>query len=322
VPTRSQLLELVRAGRSYEEVGEHFGIPPGQAYMIVTGLPADGSTTIGPEFLRKAEGLLPGSSQHLSNPRTVVPQRDSAVAEWVKQRARQDRQMQEAAAARTAEPPPVEGEERSDDIVSVIGWDHNQIKYLLEELQAIPGTRQGGRPAQEDQRVSIVDMVRVRLSGHEKLEEEYFWPAVRSTLLDGDQLADQALRQEQEGKVLLQAMSGMSGSDEEFDEAVEQLVLMLRKHVAFEDIVLLQMRQSMAEAEREELGRRFMAGRSHAPTRPHPHAPDSPTTNRAAATMAAPVDKLRDAAGPRPATQKGRSAPSPTEPGEREGDEG
>jgi hypothetical protein len=40
-------------------------------------------------------------------------------------------------------------------------------------------------------------MVTVRLSEHERIEEEHFWPAVGKALPDGDEYAGKALRQEQ-----------------------------------------------------------------------------------------------------------------------------
>ena len=43
MPTRAQVLELLDAGHSYQTVGRALRIPPGQAFMIATGLPADGS---------------------------------------------------------------------------------------------------------------------------------------------------------------------------------------------------------------------------------------------------------------------------------------
>ena len=303
------MLELVRAGRTYEEAGHELGVPPGQAYMIATGTPADASTEIGPEPGRRVEGLLDGSTQHLANPPTSVPERDGSVEEWMRRRASADAQMQRAAAARTAEPPPVQGEGRTTDIVSVVGWDHNQVKYLLAELEAVPGVRQGGRPDQLQQRFSIVDMVRVRLSAHETMEEEYLWPAVRRVLPDGDGLAGTALTQEQEGKDLLQAMAAMSPEQDRFDESVDRLALALRRHVAFEDMVLLRLYESMPDQEREDLGRNFLVGKSHAPTRPHPYAPGSPTADKVAAGPAAPLDKLADAAGDRQARDQGPAVP-------------
>lgn len=310
MPTREQLLLLVRDGRSYEEIGEVYGIPPGQAYMIVTGLPADGSDALPAEDLRGRAGLLPGSTQHLSNPATELPKHNPVVEEWAKGRARSDPAMQAAAAARTAEPAPVQGDDETTDIVSAIGWDHNQVNALLEQAEAIPGARRGGSDAQKAQRVSIVDMIRARLSQHETAEEEFFWPAVKSALPDGDELAAQALGQEQEGKDLLQAMDGMDGGDD-FDEMFEKLVLALRKHVAFEDLVLLRFKETVAADERQQLGRRFLSHKRSGPTRPHPHAPDNPTALRLASALAAPLDRARDALGERPAKAKGRASEGP-----------
>ena len=41
--TRRDVLTLVETGMAYEDVGRRLGIHPGLAYMIATGLPADGS---------------------------------------------------------------------------------------------------------------------------------------------------------------------------------------------------------------------------------------------------------------------------------------
>jgi hypothetical protein len=86
MPTRAQVLELLDAGHSYETAGRALHVPPGQAFMIATGLPADGSDTPHPDELR-AKPVLPGSSQHLVNPPALGPTRDEQVVAWVKARA-------------------------------------------------------------------------------------------------------------------------------------------------------------------------------------------------------------------------------------------
>jgi hypothetical protein len=100
-------------------------------------------------------------------------------------------------------------------------------------------------------------MIRVRLSEHEAVEEEYFWPAVRKALPDGDDLAAKALEQEQQGKELLQHLARLDGGDDEFDELVEKLILALRTHVAFEDQVFLKVEDALSEGDRDELGRKI-----------------------------------------------------------------
>jgi hypothetical protein len=314
---------MVRTGASYQEIGHRVGLPAGQVYMIVTGLPADGSDVLAPERLADREGLIAkGSSQYLANPPTELPKEQPRVKEWIKARARADTPMQRAAAERTAEPPAIRDEDATDDVISVLGREHNQVKYLLEQLETIPGVRQGGSAAQQQRRVSIVDMIRERLAPHETAEEAHLWPAVRKALPDGDALADQALAQEQEGNEILAALEGLPGDDERFDDLVEKLGLALRKHVAFEDGVFLAVTRALPEARRGKLGRRVRKQERRAPTREHPHAPHTSPLGRPAAARAAAADRLRDAVGERPAERKGKEEhpPDPRQAGDQDSD--
>jgi hypothetical protein len=90
--TKDQVLALIRDGDTYEAAGRHLGIPPGKAYMIATGIPADGSDSLSAEDMKR-EGLRIGSTQHLlgvphHNPNT--PDERRPVMDWVRDRARVD----------------------------------------------------------------------------------------------------------------------------------------------------------------------------------------------------------------------------------------
>lgn len=89
VVTREQVVELLDLGHSYETAGRELGIPPGLAFMLVTGLPADGSEAPPPEELERRR-VLPGSSQYLVNPSRLYPARKEQVMAWVKERAARD----------------------------------------------------------------------------------------------------------------------------------------------------------------------------------------------------------------------------------------
>lgn len=86
MPTRGHVHALLDAGHSYEEAGRLLGVSAGQAYMIATGLPADGGGVPAPEEIERKR-VLPGGSQHLVNPPPVNPKRDERILAWVRERA-------------------------------------------------------------------------------------------------------------------------------------------------------------------------------------------------------------------------------------------
>ena len=307
MPTREQVRRLLDSGLDYQAAGRELGIPPGQAYLIATGVPADGSDTITDEEAQRP-GFLP-SSQHLANPPHENPATTDSVAAWLKARVAADGQMRAALRERTAEPPAVDPEIEKDshDAITVLGRQHGQVRYLLEELQALPSHTTGGSAEQMSARKSVVDMITVRLSEHETIEEKHFWPAVRKGLPDGDRYADQALEQEQQGKDTLTELGRLDPDSREFDELVEQLVAQLREHVAFEDLVFLKVRETVSQEDLDRLGEKLLSAMKTAPTRPHKRAPKRPgAAVKASAAGAAVMDKARDAAGDRPAKRKGQ----------------
>lgn len=303
---REQILRMLRAGHPYDQIGRALGIRPGLAYLIATGLPADGSDApTGGE--QAGTGWLP-SSQRLANPQPVHnPTSSTSVEQWIKRRVSLDAAMQSAESRRDAVPGPVEDPDHKHDVIDELARDHNQVKAMLEQLSAIPSRTTGGSAAQMSARKSIVDMITVALSQHEALEEEFLWPAVRKALPDGEGRAEAALGQEKEGKDVLSALGKLDGDDERFDELVEKLTLLARKHVAYEERVFLDLARELPAKQRRKIGRRIHRARPTAPTRPHPHAPQHSPAVKAAGLPAAAVDKIRDRVSERPADRRGRS---------------
>jgi hypothetical protein len=86
MPTRDQVTELLDEGDSFEGAGRALGVPPGQAYMIATGRPADDGDALSPTG-RAETWSVRGSPQQLVNPPTVNPARDETILAWVRERA-------------------------------------------------------------------------------------------------------------------------------------------------------------------------------------------------------------------------------------------
>lgn len=210
------------------------------------------------------------------------PTAKESVAAWLRARAGSDEQMRTALRKRTATPPEIDPElvRRSHGVVTVLGRQHGQVRYLLKQLQALPGHTKGGSPEQVSARKSIVDMITARLAEHERIEEEHFWPLVREAVPGGSQYADQALRQERKGKDTLTGLGRLDPATREFDELVEQLVAQLREHVAFEDMVFIKVTEAVPAEDLDRLGEKLLSAKKAAPTRPHNHAPKRPGRSR------------------------------------------
>lgn len=299
--TKDDVRDLALRGMSYEEIGLAMGLSPGLAYMIATGVPADGSGALSPED-RSRPGLVPGSTQHLSNPPTAVPGASGAVCAWMVATASEDAQMVAAGRGsrgsrtrryrnegRASVPPP--------DVLSVLRRDHNEIHSILQELSSLPAAPGGGSPEDLSPRSTLMGTVIERLSAHEAAEAGLFWPAVADTVDGGASMADLARAQEKSNKRLLANVRRLDKLDkgaEHLGDLVDELVVLVRKHVAFEDAVFTKVADQVSDEDRRRLGARMrdllgrsvtarpraMAGAGARPTsgataRGEKHAPDA-----------------------------------------------
>jgi len=84
--TRSEVQRLLDEGFDYRTAADRLKIAPGEAYLIATGRPADGSDSR--YFTDPRE--LPASPQRLVGPPPVNPTRHPTVDAWVRERARRE----------------------------------------------------------------------------------------------------------------------------------------------------------------------------------------------------------------------------------------
>jgi hemerythrin-like domain-containing protein len=189
------------------------------------------------------------------------------------------------------------------DAIEFLHNDHEEVLGMLSMLEqdAKPVT---GRDAEHlSRRRELVTELVIAESQHEAVEEQYFWPAVREQVPDGDRLADHAVAQEQAAKHVLARLDGMSADEPEFEKLVAQVIEDGREHIAYEqDVVWPIVRETLTPQEMIKLGEQMAAAKKSAPTRPHPHTPASPGVLKTVGAAAAVTDKARDAM-----TGRGRS---------------
>lgn len=95
--TRRQVREQLEAGADYDAIGARLHISPGLAYLIGTGLSADGSDAPSAGSLKRP-GALP-SSQTLTNGLTAENTTAREIVRgWIRSRIALDAQMRSTAA--------------------------------------------------------------------------------------------------------------------------------------------------------------------------------------------------------------------------------
>ena len=182
------------------------------------------------------------------------------------------------------------------DVFTVLGRDHQQVKQMLAQLENGPTKATGATDAQLHERKVRVQELVIAESKHEAVEEEYFWPAVRDAVPDGDQWADEGTNQEQEAKVVLDRLDKLSPDHGAFDELVETIIRDGRRHIGYEEEqVWPALREALTPSGADELGTQLLRGKDLAPTRPHPEIPPRPGILKAGGPAVAAADRLRDA---------------------------
>jgi hemerythrin-like domain-containing protein len=174
------------------------------------------------------------------------------------------------------------------DAISMLKDDHTAVEQLFRRFE-----RAGDRALVEKR--SIVDRLIEELSVHAAIEEQLFYPAVRATVPDTDDLGVESLEEHHVVKWLLSELDGMSPEDERFDAKVTVLVHNVRHHVEVEEGELFPLvRDELGRKALSDLGEAMAVARKIAPTHPHPRAPDTPPGNLVVGTAAGVADRIAD----------------------------
>ncbi|OBE99846.1 hemerythrin [Mycolicibacterium elephantis] len=190
------------------------------------------------------------------------------------------------------------------DALKFLREDHKSVLGMLEVLDGAPT----GDGAQRSGLDTMVTNLVIAEAQHEAIEEQFFWPAVRDALEDGDELADEAIGQEQAGKRLLQRLEDGNPGETDYHDALQEFVKVGREHIRYEqEVVWPKFEAAVSQKDREKLGDKLEAAKKVAPTRPHPDTPGNPLVQKTMGMGAALVDHVRDAAS-------GREAHNPPDP--------
>lgn len=182
------------------------------------------------------------------------------------------------------------------DVFDVLGGDHAEFQRMLDALESSPDNSTGANGAVLAARKAVAERLIMDSSAHEAAEEQYFWPAVRKRLPDGNGLASQAIEQESLAKRVLNELAKLGSRDPEFDALVDTIIPACRGHIDFEETRIWPgLRKALTSDESRELGNKIIKAKKRGPTRPHPRTPPTPAVLATVGPAVAVIDKLRDA---------------------------
>jgi hypothetical protein len=185
-------------------------------------------------------------------------------------------------------------------VFDVLGRDHLEVQRMLAELETGPTWASGATAPHLALRKKMVEELIIEESKHEAAEEMHFWPVVRERLPNGNELADHAIGQEQEGKVVLDLLDKLDASQPEFEDVLTRFIKAGREHIAYEETVVWPpLAVALSAQDAADLGSKIEQAKKSAPTRPHPGTPAKPGVLKGAGPVVSAMDRLRDAASGR-----------------------
>jgi hemerythrin superfamily protein len=174
------------------------------------------------------------------------------------------------------------------DAISMLKDDHKTVERLFKRFE------KAGDRAHIEKR-DIVDGIIETLSMHAAIEEQVFYPVVRATVPDTEDLILESLEEHHIVKWVLSELDSRRPEDERFDAKVTVLIENVRHHVEEEERDLFPMvRNELGRNSLRDLGEAMAAAKKAAPTHPHPRSPDTPPGNLVVGATAGVADRVGD----------------------------
>ena len=170
------------------------------------------------------------------------------------------------------------------DAVALLRRQHDEFRAIFEEFESL-----SNRPSQK--KTDLVRDLITKLVKHAEIEEQVFYPAVRTEIDGADDDVDEDLEEHHAAELLMSELDHMDSTGERYDAKVTVLIENVRHHLEEEEEELFpQVVEGMSEERRRELGGAMQRQWELAPTRPHPHSPDTPPANVLAGLPATVLD--------------------------------
>jgi hemerythrin superfamily protein len=134
------------------------------------------------------------------------------------------------------------------DVLELIKADHRFVESLVSKIENAEDTHK---------LYDSFNQLYEALNVHTEVEEQVFYPAIRNSI-DTENLVDEAQKEHNEAKQMLEDVSSLSPTSAEFKAKIQELKQAIQHHIQEEENeVFSQVRQCMSQEERSQLGSEF-----------------------------------------------------------------
>lgn len=138
------------------------------------------------------------------------------------------------------------------DAIALLKKDHGAVKRLFNEFGRSTARAQRKRQQLRDRIVAELEL-------HTQLEERIFYPALEGILAE---LVQEARKEHEEAKELIQEIRGMEPGSNEIKERVNELKQAILHHVKEEEGEMFPQARQLGDEKLEELGKQLEAMKS------------------------------------------------------------
>lgn len=172
------------------------------------------------------------------------------------------------------------------DAITILRNDHREVEKLFKQV-----LKAGDDTGLQELGSEIIK----ELSVHAAIEEQVFYPAVLQALPRQQRALVKSLEAHHAAKTMLAEIDRLAATSDRYRAKLEVLIDSVRQHIAEEEEDLFpRVRDALRPKDLQEIGELLDQAKKVAPTKPHPHAPDTPPANFANLAISI-VDRARTA---------------------------
>ncbi|MES2317305.1 MAG: hemerythrin domain-containing protein [Pseudomonadota bacterium] len=139
------------------------------------------------------------------------------------------------------------------DALALLRADHDKVKNLFRAFQELKGSDDDD----DERKAELIDEICYELTVHAMIEEEIFYPTLRSAI-DDDELMDEADVEHAGARELISQLEVMYPGDDHFDATVTVLGEEVAHHIDKEESEMFEAARACG-IDLEELGERLSA---------------------------------------------------------------